>query len=57
MKMQQIVVVKNNVKKVAWIDIHPNIREGNKIKLKDENGLWDILLVFCPTLEKTNQYS
>jgi hypothetical protein len=54
MKMQQIVVVKNKVKKVRWTKFDPNMKAGNKIKLKDEKGLWNILLVFTYTSQKIN---
>lgn len=54
MKMQQIVVVKNNIKKVRWANTSPKIKVGNKIRFKDEKGTWDILLVFSPSINKIN---
>jgi len=52
MKMQQIVVEKDNIKRVTWTDVDPKIKTGNRIRFKDEVGFWDILLVFPTVMEK-----
>jgi len=53
MLVQQIVVKKDNVKRVTWTDSDPKIKEGNRIRFKDEKDFWDILLVFPTVMQKS----
>ena len=52
MLMQQVFVKKDNIRRVAWTDDDPEIKEGNQIRFKDEKEFWDIMLVFPRKIEK-----
>lgn len=53
MLLQQVVVKKNNIKRVTWTDTDPKIKEGNFILFKDEKDLWEIIFVFPRYMEKS----